>query len=167
MEFSDIRAIISYAYNLHKGNCLETTRRSVHVGSRPRPKLERNLYIFSSFFFFFFGSKEERKEERKRRASETKGSFKRIEKKKTISLIDTTRYRDFVFFFFFENLDLESSPCKSINAQSPIPTTHLRFQEYRGYDTLGNGSTRALSNERSRTTSSKLENFGDEIITAM
>lgn len=100
MEFSDIRAIISYAYNLHKGNCLETTRRSVHVGSRPRPKLERNLYIFSSFFFFFLGSKEERKEERKRRASETKGSFKRIEKKKTISLIDTTRYRDFVFFFF-------------------------------------------------------------------
>lgn len=38
MEFSDIRAIISHAYNLHKGNCFETTRRSF------RPS-ERNLYM--------------------------------------------------------------------------------------------------------------------------
>ena len=53
MEFSDIRAIISHAYNLHKGNCFETTRRSF------RPS-ERNLYmlVFSKkenyrFYIYF------------------------------------------------------------------------------------------------------------------
>lgn len=50
MEFSDIRAIISYAYNLHKGNYLETT------SFRPSQLEFIRVYIHTHIF-------EEREEE--------------------------------------------------------------------------------------------------------
>lgn len=38
MEFSDIRAIISYAYNLRKGNCFETTSNGIYIYIYSRKK---------------------------------------------------------------------------------------------------------------------------------
>lgn len=52
MEFSDIRAIISYAYNLHKGNYLETT------SFRPSQLEFIRVYIYVHTHIF-----EEREEE--------------------------------------------------------------------------------------------------------
>lgn len=57
MEFSDIRAIISYAYNLRKGNCFETTRPS------------NGIYIY----IYIFSRKKKRG---------VKGSLKKREKRK-------------------------------------------------------------------------------------
>lgn len=157
MEFSDIRAIISCAYNLHKGNCLETTRRSVHRWIASAQTWTEFIYFLLSFFFVFFSRKKKgkkrEKEERAKRKDRLKGG------EKTISLIDIV---------IFENLDLESSPSKSINAQSPIrrricdsksieDTILLEMDRRELYRTKG----------RQETRESKLENFDDEIITAM
>lgn len=60
MEFSDIRAIISYAYNLHKGNYLETT------SFRPSQLEFIRVYIHTHIFL------------RKEKKSKTKGSLVKV-----------------------------------------------------------------------------------------
>lgn len=62
MEFSDIRAIISYAYNLHKGNYLETT------SFRPSQLEFIRVYIYVHTHIFL----------RKEKKSKTKGSLVKV-----------------------------------------------------------------------------------------
>lgn len=66
MEFSDIRAIISYAYNLHKGNYLETT------SFRPSQLEFIRVYIYMYTHTYFWGKK--RRVKRKDRSSKFRDS---------------------------------------------------------------------------------------------
>lgn len=62
MEFSDIRAIISYAYNLHKGNYLETT------SFRPSQLEFIRVYIYVHTHIFL----------RKEKKNKTRGSLVKL-----------------------------------------------------------------------------------------